>query len=208
MAWQQNPIASYLFLFLDPTLSTARAFLRNRNCFFFYFVLHQARGTRRNAVKHLAGPRSSTTSRLTAPSPASSPQELRGPTSSSQHSPRRAAEAPEHPTAQDGAPRDYKPQKAVRESHRIPPRLERLPEPSASRQSLAMEQNRPVGEGRAGRRGRGRRRLRGDPEVRSPPPPPPPFRRGLLRARPRRRPLPGRCAPTRAPSSNPAPARR
>lgn len=72
---------------------------------------------------------------------------------------------------------------------RIPPRFKRLPERSASGQSLEIEQNRSVGEGRTYRRGRGRERLGGLPKRGRPPSPP--FRRGLLRARPRRRTTPG-----------------
>lgn len=146
-------------------------------------------------MRHSAGSWSSATSRLTAPSPASpsnSDALFLAITRKSRRGPRTT---PPHRTGTSARDRrDYKSQQVVRENRRIPPRLARLPEPSASRQSLEIEQNRSVGEGRAGRRGCGRRRLCGPPKCSRPPRP---FRRGLLCARPG-------CRAT--PASRPLPA--
>lgn len=103
----------------------------------------------RNAVRHSAGSWSSATSRLTAPSPAcpsNSDALFPAFTRKGRRGPRTT---PPHRTGTSARdPRDYKSQQVVRENRRIPSRLERLPESSASRQSLEIEQNRPWGRGK------------------------------------------------------------
>lgn len=108
------------------------------------------------------------------------PQQLRRPLPSiHQEGPQRPQN---HPAIQD---RHFRPGPAGLQipagSARVLLRLERLPESSASRQSLEIEQNRPLGEGKAGRRGCGRGGLGGPPKRSRPPRA---FRRGLLCARP------------------------